>query len=1167
MRTPYRQIKVYRNSYDTAGVTASLDAVIQRINTGDKGLDEKTRYCHALAQTEPAAYKAYKEKDLPAVTFSGTFPKGKRKAQHLSQHSGLVPLDIDGLTAEQIPDLLAELAQISRVVLAFISPSGLGIKVIVRVDPIPRNDLEHKGAYQTCLEFFEPLSEEYGFTIDTSGNDSSRLCYLSHDTRPIVHTDSVPIEWDREAWLTAEKEKQKRFEADAKRAYTGEVDITVLDHIDPNDLDYNQWLSVLTACKVAKLTWKQADAWSRRGGVRYIEGEVKKRWSGLNLDVSWGAVVKLAKQNGYEPPTPPNRKRYTIDTQYQHTTSTIETERQNNHQALVDWITDTDTAKGNQHLLINTAAAGTGKTTTALVEASELLYLAKTTDEADTVFAFLDGREEDVIRHRPRLHNRDRDDWERLPLGLGADERPCIKPELCNELAQQGHSTRPACSRCPKEQECSEDGYLSQARKERNAAKVVMAHSEIVACDSREKHHIQQRLTKDGILIVDEAHPANLTQRRIVTRLDILELQQRWNTPHTQNEYQALRDLFYFFYSAETPVMFIQALQAHLASLTDIKALDEKLEKYPITYTFENAPKSAPTAFIARIRYKDTEKVLPVVEWETADDTPAFFVDEEHPITTGEEHHKAVTLESLIKWQFVDIDAPPRKYVNLLTDLQTFFKENAVFADIDKRLRLHQAGSENTELETAPFTYSVENQTFEYHLKPTLNHRRAIFNSASDTGNLIQQCYQGTDIQITTHTGTPPAWKETSQVFQIRTGNYLPRHSLHDKDGRLKDYAKNIVEGLIQPTIAAGLKTLIVAPKAMHDSLQHLDTSVINHHHAEGRNDFQDHDVVFVFHYEPNHHEIQAQAKRIYRTAEPPLDFTRERTDITQGSVSFQKNAYTDDRVQAIYDRDCRERLMQSAMRLRPNINDNKIIVFLTAEPVDIPITPTPFTLTDTENFTGDFTAWQTDKTADRDAEIERLHREGKTQAEIAEQVGLSQGRVSQILKVTCINDAIKGPSNAINNDVTLAEKILSALQNASPLSTALILEVVDGHNPTAIKNELKRMVDRGDIRKVKRGVYDLPDKSTDDQKDRDARKEKVSPVPFSRCFSRPIMTPIMTPAFGGFREKSEVSDVTQKIPPVSWQRSGHCRHRPPGVCGQMTDITQPPSRMNSKDG
>ena len=91
---------------------------------------------NALAQTDPRAYKKYKETKLPAVTFAGTFPPEKRKALHLDAHSGLVVLKFCGVTTEQIPDLLAALAQDPQVVLAFISPSEQGIKVVVRVNPV-----------------------------------------------------------------------------------------------------------------------------------------------------------------------------------------------------------------------------------------------------------------------------------------------------------------------------------------------------------------------------------------------------------------------------------------------------------------------------------------------------------------------------------------------------------------------------------------------------------------------------------------------------------------------------------------------------------------------------------------------------------------------------------------------------------------------------------------------------------------------------------------------------------------------------------------------------------------------------------------------------------------------------------------------------------------------
>ena len=952
----HKTLGVYSNSFDTRGVLRPLGAIIERILDGKRELDEKTRMCNVLALTEPKKYKVYKETELPAVTFSGTFPKGKRKAQHLIQHSGLVTLDIDGLLPSQIPDLLAELAQDPRVLLAFISPSGTGIKVVVRVDPIPQNDLEHKGAYQACLETFADLATEYGFEIDTSGKDCSRLCYLAYDPLAIVNTNATAIKWDKEAWLKAEKEKQGHFEEAAKIPFTGKADIKALEYIDPNDLDYNQWLSVITACKVAGLSWQQADAWSRRGGVRYVEGEVEQRWDGLNLNVSWGAVVNLAKANGYTPPT-----RYTINTEHKHATSDMGTERNKILKALVGWIQETARRKG-KHLLILGSAAGTGKTTTVIFTIDGLLYIAKTTEEADKIFEELDKKEEDAIRHRPRLFNRGHknidgnNDWETLPLGLGEHERPCIQPKLCNLHAECIGTTNYICKQCPLSAECKADGYLSQADKEWDTRKVIYAWDEAMACDERFAERVKRICTKDDILILDEVNPLALTQARHLNRDTLLDLTERFRQPdeETADTFKTLEKLCDLISTAKTPETFILGVKEWIDSIEDINALDDKLEKYPVGVVISKTPATAEheQPFEATLIYQSQEVTVPVVDFETADDTPAFFVDPDTSIKTDTYQVRFVPLGFLLKVGLAALDDPPRRHRKMFSDLKTFFDENA-------------------NIVTAPFTFDPKNQTFEYHLKPTLNHRHTIFNTASDPDNLIGEAYRDTDINITRHTGTPPAWK-TDLMFQISTGAYLPRQSLITKcDGELhlRPRAQEFIDGYIQPSIDAGLKVLVVGPKAfqdvksvkrwavtdLEDFTQGRNTLLTNHHHAEGRNDYQDFDIVFIFHYEPNHYEIQAAAKRIYRNPETPLDFTREKRTVTMGGVRFEKTVYIDDRVQAVYNRECRARLMQSAMRLRPNINDNKIIVFLTAEPVDIPVTPTPFRPQDAKHFTGDW--------------------------------------------------------------------------------------------------------------------------------------------------------------------------------------------------------------------
>ena len=511
------KISVYRNSYDTAGVPASLDAVVRRIKTGDKGLDEKTRYCNALAITDPKAYKAYKEKELPAVTFSGIFPKGKRKAQHLTQHSGNVTLDVDGLTAEQVPDLLAELAQLPQVVLAFVSPSGTGIKVILRVNPIPKNDLEHKGAYAACLDFFEPLSQEYSFEIDTSGKDCSRLCYLAHDRLAIVHLNAPAIEWDREAYLKAEKEKQERFEAAAKTPFTGEADIKALEYIDPNDLDYNPWLSVITACKVAGLSWQQADAWSRRGGVRYVEGEVETRWHGLNLDVSWGAVVNLAKQNGYDPPKRRNRRPVKL----QKNVVSMLTETIDASRAFLQSVFENKKFK----FFGLRADTGVGKSEgmiSFLMRGFSGLLTVPTTELAKELEARLDAAEvAGVFRYRGLLSN---------PDGVFPDENPCIHAVRYDAIASRGwNAYQLLCEHCEVRAVCEERGYRSQAEQAKQAQVTVMPFPDIFLNPAfRTLAKAFLPTYSDDLILHDEFAPYNAFLEFNVPKSRLVQLRDDW---------------------------------------------------------------------------------------------------------------------------------------------------------------------------------------------------------------------------------------------------------------------------------------------------------------------------------------------------------------------------------------------------------------------------------------------------------------------------------------------------------------------------------------------------------------------------------------------------------------------------------------------------------------
>jgi hypothetical protein len=123
------------------------------------------------------------KRGLPAVCFSGTF--NRRMDSALLEHSGLICLDFDGY--ENVRALLQDKEKISRdnyVYSVFISPSGNGLKVLVKIPADPDNH----GLYFNALDrhFMSPY-------FDKTSKNISRVCYESYD--PLIHINENSSIW------------------------------------------------------------------------------------------------------------------------------------------------------------------------------------------------------------------------------------------------------------------------------------------------------------------------------------------------------------------------------------------------------------------------------------------------------------------------------------------------------------------------------------------------------------------------------------------------------------------------------------------------------------------------------------------------------------------------------------------------------------------------------------------------------------------------------------------------------------------------------------------------------------------------------------------------------------------------------------------------------------
>jgi len=113
---------------------------------------------------------------LPSILFCGRF--SQRKAECFLEHSGLICLDIDGVSNKDMDRISGILKDEPHTFGAFISPRGNGFKVIVQIAPDQQN---HQGLFTALEKHYNKLLVDY--TIDTSGKDISRVCYESFDPK------------------------------------------------------------------------------------------------------------------------------------------------------------------------------------------------------------------------------------------------------------------------------------------------------------------------------------------------------------------------------------------------------------------------------------------------------------------------------------------------------------------------------------------------------------------------------------------------------------------------------------------------------------------------------------------------------------------------------------------------------------------------------------------------------------------------------------------------------------------------------------------------------------------------------------------------------------------------------------------------------------------------
>lgn len=169
-------VTIFKNLQNTnTPFIKDIDFILDRIKNGkSKLVVEQVR----SQQTKELADVI--KTTLPAICFSGIFTK--RADSSITEHSGLICLDFDKYESIEVLNIDFDKFKNDKYTFAmFISPSGIGIKLLVK---IPKDIENHK-------KYFDALEKYYDNThFDTTSKNISRICFESYDPNIYINKDS-----------------------------------------------------------------------------------------------------------------------------------------------------------------------------------------------------------------------------------------------------------------------------------------------------------------------------------------------------------------------------------------------------------------------------------------------------------------------------------------------------------------------------------------------------------------------------------------------------------------------------------------------------------------------------------------------------------------------------------------------------------------------------------------------------------------------------------------------------------------------------------------------------------------------------------------------------------------------------------------------------------------
>jgi hypothetical protein len=172
-------VTIFKNIKDSQNpFYIEVEKIVDRIKNPKPELKELIQ---KIQSTENKKERDKLKEELPSICFSGEF--SARNNHSIKKSSGLICLDFDHVgVGEELENVKSKITQDPYVHICFISPSGDGLKVIIKIP----ESIELYGKYYDALRlYFKQFSDSWDEL-----RDIARVCYQSYDENVYYNTSS-----------------------------------------------------------------------------------------------------------------------------------------------------------------------------------------------------------------------------------------------------------------------------------------------------------------------------------------------------------------------------------------------------------------------------------------------------------------------------------------------------------------------------------------------------------------------------------------------------------------------------------------------------------------------------------------------------------------------------------------------------------------------------------------------------------------------------------------------------------------------------------------------------------------------------------------------------------------------------------------------------------------